>query len=110
MQCKKIAREEYMKHLKEEEEKKFQERKKYQERLFEESKRKSNEEHKKCKEINSKPIIEAYKQIKIEMDPLAQKYASEYIEKKNADAINLPKYLEVYKILLIPDDILKLYL
>lgn len=110
LQCKKIAREEYMKHLKEEEEKKFQERKKYQERLFEESKRKSDEEHKKCKEINSKPILEAYKQIKIEMEPLAQKYANEYIEKKNADAINLPKYLEVYKILLIPDDILKLYL
>jgi hypothetical protein len=46
----------------------------------------------------------------MEIEPLAMKYSCDYIEKKGTDKNNLNKYLEVYKILLVPDDIFKLYL
>jgi hypothetical protein len=108
--CKKIARQIHLEHLKEEEDKAFQERLKAQERLFEESRRKSCEENKVEKEVNCLPILEAYKQINMEIEPLAMKYSCDYIEKKGTDKNNLNKYLEVYKILLVPDDIFKLYL
>lgn len=110
--CKKVAKEKYKQDLREEEEKIFKQREKAQSKLFEEAKKRTQKDDifERNKEENLE-IIDAYKKVSMELEELAGTYAKNYLSKKETKTdSDYDQALAIYRMLLMPEDVFKLYL
>ena len=83
--------------------------------LFEEAKRKMylEEESKERREYNpnTMKIIEAYKNMDMEIEKLAMTQAEEFMKNRNlSEKSTLSQVLTVYKMILLPEEFLRMYL
>lgn len=109
----------YEKKCEEERAQREKEEEEYQRKLFEEAKRKAMEDQQNTNNMrrpsqntySAQAILEYFQKVDYEVEKLAQKYSVEFMSRKEFTGdVSYQQILQVYKILIMPEEILQNYM